>query len=386
MALRVSLHCTRVTNLKCKKMSKENLPNIPIPMRQHLRDARMRLAPVVIFLVAAIMISLLWKDYVAAPMMLGQAEPLQANVSSYKAGMLAELNVTRFQKVRAGEVVGQVLVTDPKILSASLAVIQADIEVLRTGMTPVANQQRVAMNYDSLRLDWMANRSKLAIARVNLQASESEFHRMEELYKEKIVSQRMFEQAQAAFQRNQSEVKELTVLVDDQENNFKQLGTTNSPAVSIVTEDPLRAAIAAQESKLRLTEAELSPVALKAPVDGMVAIINHRAGEAITAGESVVVIAVSDPVRIIGYMRPPILSEPKVGMRVDVRTRGPHRQVGTASVVDVGVQLENVAPALLPTFKPTGVELGLPIAVSVPATMKIRSGELVDLTLVPASN
>jgi hypothetical protein len=44
---------------------------------------------------------------------------------------LAQLCVNRFQKVKAGETIRQVLVTDPRILTASLAVIQAEIVSLR---------------------------------------------------------------------------------------------------------------------------------------------------------------------------------------------------------------------------------------------------------------
>jgi multidrug resistance efflux pump len=107
-----------------------------------------------------------------------------------------------------------------------------------------------------------------------------------------------------------------------------------------VSDDPLQAAIAVQESKLRLTEAEFNPITLRAAVDGMVDVIYHRVGEAVTVGEPIVGIAPFNAVRIIGYLRPPILEEPKLGGRVEVRTRGPHRQVGTAQIIEVGTQFE----------------------------------------------
>src|SRR5512146_1686966 len=102
---------------------------IPIPFRQRWRSARVRLLPAVVFAVIIICLAVLWRDYAAAPSLVGQAESIQANVSSYRPGMLAQLSVNRFDRVRAGDSVGQVLVTDPKILQASLAVIQADIEM-----------------------------------------------------------------------------------------------------------------------------------------------------------------------------------------------------------------------------------------------------------------
>ncbi|MDB6110178.1 MAG: Multidrug resistance protein MdtN, partial [Pedosphaera sp.] len=64
------------------------LAPIPIPLAQRWRDARLRLIPAFVLTAAILAIGFLWKDYVAAPTMIGQAEPILANVSSYKPGML----------------------------------------------------------------------------------------------------------------------------------------------------------------------------------------------------------------------------------------------------------------------------------------------------------
>jgi multidrug resistance efflux pump len=339
------------------------------------------LIPALVFGTAVFTVGLLWKEYVAAPTMLGQAEPMQASVSCYRPGVLAELDVARFQKVKAGDAVGRVLVTDPKILAASLAVIQADIEMLRVDMKPILSQQGAAMNYDHLRLVYMKERASLASMQANLQLAEAEFRRMAELYKDRIISDRVYDQAKSTRDRLQNEIEEEAKLVAETEQSFKTLQLTNTAVLSVVGDDPLRAAIAVQESKLRLTEAELSPITLKAPVDGMVDVIYHRSGEAVTAGEPIVAIATYNSVRIIGYLRPPIVDEPKVGTRVEVRTRGPRRQVGSASIVEIGAQLEAMSPALAGSSRLANVELGLPISISMPANLKIRPGELVDLTL-----
>ena len=54
---------------------------IPIPIAQRWRDARLRVFPPIVFVVTVATLGLLWKGQVAAPSMVGQAEPLQANVS-----------------------------------------------------------------------------------------------------------------------------------------------------------------------------------------------------------------------------------------------------------------------------------------------------------------
>jgi multidrug resistance efflux pump len=255
--------------------------------------------------------------------------------------------------------------------------------MLRVTMQPIAARQRTAMDYSQLRLDWMRQRAQLASTRVNLQFAEADFHRTEQLYKDKIVSQRFFEQAQATNVRLQNEVDELSKLVEEQARNFDQLQLTNAIDIAKVTDDPLRVAIAAQESKLRLTEAELSPITLRAPLDGMVDIIYHHPGEAIIAGEPIFSIAPLHAVRIVGYLRAPIVEEPKPGSRVEVRTRGLNRQVGSAEVLDVGTQFEVIAPALQAPVRAANIELGLPISISMPPSLNVRPGELVDLTILP---
>ncbi len=362
------------------------LPRIPIPLKERWRHARQRVLPLLVFTGAVTILATMWSRHVAAPAFIGQVEPVQASVTSYKPGTLAALTVTRFQNVRAGDSVGQVLITDPRVLASSLAVIQADIEMLRVGMAPIAVQQRTAMDYSQLRLDWMRQRSQLAMAKVNLQLAEADLRRTEQLYAEKIVSEGILDQARAQKDRYRSEAEELAKLVEEQANYFADIQLTNTLQLSRVTDEPLRAAIAAQEAKLRLTEAELSPIILRAPIDGMVSAIYRLSGEAVTAGEPIVSIAAVNSARIVAYLRPPISAEMVVGRKVEVRTRGLRSQAAKAEILQVGTQFESIAPALQSAAKFATVELGLPLSISVPGELKIRPGELVDVQLLPNQN
>jgi len=365
-------------------MKTESSAPIPIPIGQRWREFRLRIMPAVVFFVALGSVAVLWKDHVVSQAMLGQAEPVLANVSCYKPGVLAELGVNRFQRVKAGDELGKVMITDPKILASSLAVIQAEIDALQANMRPVMFQQQNAMDYDRLRLDWMRQRTQLATARVNLDLADTEFHRMEELFKDQIIAQRVYDQAKAARTRLQGEVENLGKLVDEGEASFQTLQLTNGSQISKVTADPLRAAIAVQESKLHLTEAELSPITLRAPIDGIVSTIFHRAGEAVTAGQPILSVATLNPVRIVAYARAPLSKEPKAGMTVQIRTRGLPSEVGSGKIMEVGTQMEPVPVTLLGPVHFASTELGLPVDISLPPGLKIRAGEVVDVVLKPA--
>jgi multidrug resistance efflux pump len=363
-------------------MSSQTPAAIPIPGRQRWLEIRRRVLPALVFVGGVGLIAVLWKENALSRAMVGQAEPVLSNVSCYKPGVVAELNVKRFQRVKAGDPIAQIRVTESRILSSSLAVIQAEIESLRANMRPVAAQQHNAMDYDQLRLDWMKERTQLAAARVNFELAGTEFRRTEELFKDKIVAERVYDQAKAARDRLQNEVQNLTMLVDEGEKNLQMLQFTNSKELSAVSADPLRAAIAVQESKLHLTEAELSPITLTAPIDGIVNTIFHREGESITAGQPIVTVATLNPVRIVGYLRPPISDEPEPGMAVEIRTRGLPRLAGPANIVEVGTQLEAVPSTLLGPMKLSNNELGLPVEISLPKDIKIRAGELVDIIVL----
>jgi multidrug resistance efflux pump len=155
--------------------------------------------------------------------------------------------------------------------------------------------------------------------------------------------------------------------------------------LSKVTGDPLAATIAVQEAKLKLTEAELIPVTVKAPMDGIVTIVYHRVGEAVTPGTPIVALATLEPVRIVGYLRPPIQQELKPGMQVSIRTRGAHRRSGSATILEVGTQLEIVPATLLGPVNFANVVQGLPLDISLPSNLKLRAGEVVDITLLSRS-
>ena len=139
-----------------------------------------------------------------------------------------------------------------------------------------------------------------------------------------------------------------------------------------------------QDEKLRLTEAQLNPSILKAPMDGIVSKVLRRSGETVLAGDPIITLSAPRAQRIIGFMRQPLPFEPKVGDPVKVYTRRPHRQVADARIQQVGVQMELVtAPMRIRGFG-TAMERGLPVLLNLPAGLEVHPGELVDLMIKPS--
>jgi HlyD family secretion protein len=363
-------------------MNAADLKPIPTPPAQRLRQLKTTVFPFVVFCAALGLIAVLWNGRVGAPTMVGQADGALANVSTHQAGVLVGLRVARFQKVRAGEPLGRVMVADPKLLEASLAVIRSEIDMLRSNLDPIVAQQRNAVNFAQLRLNWMRQRAELGTARVNLQLAEAEYQRAQELFKNKIASQSDLDTAKAGYEVLQKQIEELSKLVMEGEQSFISLQPTNTAGIGNVSDEPMRAAIAAQEAQLRLTEAELSPVQLRAPIDGTVTAVFFRSGESVTPGQPIVTIAADVPLRIVGYLRQPLGIEPKPGDTVLVRTRGGQRASGTAQILEIGAQLDLLPLSMQSSIKLAEMEMALPVNISLPNGLFLRPGELVDISVL----
>ena len=199
-------------------------PPIPVPPDERWFDLRVRFLPALVFIAALGCAAMLWRaDVLGAPVSIGQAEPVISDVSCHKTGVLSELDVVRFQRVKTGDRIGQVMIVDAQVMTNSIAVIRAEIEMLRATVAPTSARQRIALEYDKYRLDWLKERTDLASARAELQYAEGEFRRMESLFKEKppIVSERQYEQAKEQRDRRLEQVNELSKAVTNARRNSR---------------------------------------------------------------------------------------------------------------------------------------------------------------------
>ncbi len=360
------------------------LPPIPIPREQRWRDFRGQYLPSLVFAMALMAAIFIWTRHVSPATLIGQVEPVLASVSSPQAGTLVQLNLGLFQEVKAGDIVAHVITTDPRILAASLAVIQAETELIRKDLSPVMGQQRYAVSFDRLELDWLRERVDLATSKVKFQQAETEFRRAGELFKEQIASASEYEMAKNLRDSLEVEVNERSKLVGDLETKLADLrgDPTNKAArdPESIVGGGMKAAINLQSEKLRLTEAQMSPVLLRAPISGQVTTIFKRAGEAIVPGEPILAVNATQSDKIVGYMVQPLSMQPIKGMQVRVRTRRPSRQEGIGQILAVGAAMQPIPTNLL---RPgVNFETGLPITVSLPENLQATPGEAVELTFL----
>ncbi len=362
----------------------DRLTPIPTPPAQLWRQVRLQYIPVVIFIAGVAAAAFLWIHWVAPPTFVGEAEALRAELRSSQAGALAGLELSVLQPVTAGQLIGHVVVNDPRLLESSLAALRAEIEMIRTTMDPVVGRQRAALDFERLQLDLMGKRVDLATYRGGLFQAETTLARNTTLHRSKIITDDEYELSKNARDILVAQIQALSDLIGRLEPSITRMGAAG--AGQDATIEGLNAAIKHKEAELQLVEAQLRPLSLVAPIDGVVTMIFRRAGETVAAGEPILQITATRVERIVGYLRPPLPTLPETGTTVEVRTRTLQRKIASASIVAVGQQFEPITPGLLSAMRlpvtPTPTEYGLRVHVSVPPGFSLRPGEHVDLVVL----
>ncbi len=353
--------------------SMQPLPPIPIPVHERWREFRLRTLPVVAFGLAILGIVILWRIALSPVTMVGQVEQVTASVNSPVAGLITELNVTRFQVVKKGTPIGIIVPNDPRI---ALDLMRAELEAQRARMDPDLSGREYDVKVQRLRVPVLQQKVNLATAESNLAFAKLETTRAAALLKQRAITQQAYEVVLDKERSLQAGVDEQKKALAEIEAKINELALPETDA----TEDPIEVILREQEKRLAQLTERLGPITIVAPVDGMVTMISRRAGENVDQGEWILVISALNTGSIIGYLREPFSIEPEVGMDVEIRTRGRVRQTCIAKISKVGTAFEDIlSPHLHPN--PLLVENGLPITVALPDNLKIPPGALVDLTI-----
>lgn len=359
-------------------MNDKPLPPIPTPASLRWREFRVRVMPVLLFVVAFGGVCLIWQHNLTAPMLVGAVEVRTAQVAVPYAGKILQLNVDNFQIVTQGEPVAVLVPSDPRV---AMGVIQSELDILQAKLDPHLTQQRNQTDYEKLRMDWLLQRVELSTARVNYELAHSELIRTQELHNLKLVSDDLYDIAVKTEEALATEVAERSNLVVEAEMGIKSLELLGAPSENEDLMKPMMATLQIEEEKLAQAAAASEPVKLIAPMDGAVSLI-RQSGENLTEGEPLLTVTATQPEKIISYLRQPIPFEPKVGMHVEIRTRALQSQTAVAEIENVGSHFEAITNALAIGKLGTAYDLGLPVEINVPAGLKLRPGELVDLAVL----
>ncbi|MSU31933.1 MAG: HlyD family efflux transporter periplasmic adaptor subunit [Pedosphaera sp.] len=374
------------------KLAFEALKPIPSPPGALFKEFRIAFLPFLLFALVAGLTLQVWRGYVGPSSLMGEVESVKSVIASMNAGRLAQVQVDALQRVLAGDPVAQVLPVDPRILDSQIALSKARIDLIRVGLGTDLRKANNRVNFESLRLDLMSKRVELMSSRSKLFYGELELSRIERLTAVTVpgstgtpipifsLSER--DAARRTVAVLTAESQELTKLVSEIETAISEMSVGESKVDGEVPA-ATRASIAVEERTLDLLEAQMGPQTLVAPFDGVVSLILRHAGETVQPGEAILNISKEKSSRVVAFLRQPILTEVRVGMKVQVRSRSGRRAVGIGEVISLGSQLEPISASMLPkSSAASGAELGLPLLVTLPNDLAVYPGELVDLELL----
>lgn len=350
---------------------------VPTPPSQVWKELRVKALPVAVFVATAVVVAWLWSERAATTNLTGAVVGARAEVRSPQPGVLAHLALRRFQQVNAGDTIAQVVPKEMRALEARLAVVVADMELVRRGMGPMDNLQRNLMNRASLEADVVKQRIALAASTITKQRLEREYERARQLYAEQIITEEEHDRVKADLDIANMEIEAGSRLLEELlgrlEEMRAQFDAVRRP------DGPVAAAIRRHEEELRLLEAEAAPFHLVAPISGMIGEILRENGETIVDGEPILTIRSERPDYVVGYIPHPLRIEPREGMPVVIRSQGNRQRQFQGRIVTVGAQLEDMTEAQSLVTKL--IRMALPIQIEVEEGFSLRPGEIVNVTI-----
>lgn len=362
-------------------MKKQYEP-IPIPLKQRLREIRVRVLPLIVFIGTAIAVMSLWSDKISAPGFIGEVIADYSIVSSPNDGTIVLFTREPFEYVEKGDLLGYVAPKDSTLLSVQLGLIQSEIDFIQESMDPLMNQQRNRMDFESLKVDEIETRISLAQAEINYQRVFAEHSRALDLREKNLISEQEYEMIKAELDVLTTSISSYHELADYLQNQLTSL-EEDGLYLQQNRKDPILAAINVQEQRMESLLAESSPVPFYAPISGVISIIHHRENEFVRTGNPILQIESTEPAYVVGYVRQPFTVVPHEGMPVQIRSRKADRAFYMSEIEQLGGHIQLIANNL----QRPGIayESGLPVKISVVNSREfsLTPGEIVDIVLRP---
>jgi multidrug resistance efflux pump len=395
-----------------------DLQKIPVPWPQRWRGIRLRVLPIVVFGLAATATMVLWNRQFTITQAIGEVYARRIDLAVQYDGVLLDApyrNWRLYDRVTAGEVLARLddattlalIDTVRQELAKAKGELMAAEEEFRTTQDDreferMAEARRLAMDVEGRFLAVVERRALLA-------ADEMELMRQQERLA--VASRRSDDNRLLMAQLDVLEIQRLRDVAAERIKGHKeyiaQAEAELRPARQRLTEqnplikadidrvlNPLRAAIAYEEARIRELELQRQALEIRTPISGYIVrttaentaaaaqSIAAAPGHQVRAGTVLFTVAADEPEYIVSYVRPTQRLRPEVDMRVAIRPRNTN-QVAYTRIETVGPQVELVPAHQLRDQKL--MEWGLPVRIAVPPALNLQPGEIVDLKFFPAS-
>jgi len=390
---------------------------IRTPLKEHLRQIRYQLVPVLVFLLGVYATAQLYSRHVALPSAVGEVQALRVDIVSPVDGILVgsiDLAAGRqslawdlFDSVNSGQVICRL---DDALLKAEIETIKSEKERLKKEVEAVNAQmklqyddrkgnqfneaRRLAVDIERMKLDVATRTIDLKSNRVALERREKKLKLIRELVARDAESQFVLLDTELRYEVTAAEVleqdkalKEALVLKADAERRLKAYSPGHLEELNVFLA-PVRAEIDAEivteQKRVDEINVELKKLEIRVPpsVSGKIVAIYRRPGQAVRAGELIMTIASPNSQHILSYVRQNPGLDLTTETRVVLRMRWIPIKIAETRITQIGPQLELIPPQQL--RDPTIPEWGLPVQTAIPLDLqkRLKPGELVDMTFL----
>lgn len=243
-------------------------------------------------------------------------------VSPQITGRMVKLTVDEGSRVKQGELIAEL---DPKELEASLASAKANVTSLQAQVQEanhnyVWTKDQTNASVQQAQATLTSTKSQLAQAEANLWRDQTDFGRVQELFKSGIESAQDRDHAEATLRASKANVKSLQDSVGAQEAavavalaNQKQVNVRQSEIAT--TEAQLQQARAAAAQ----TATQLGYTKIYAPIEGIVSVRVAKQGEVVSQGSPIVVIVDVDHLWARADVEESYIDDVEFGQTLSVR-------------------------------------------------------------------
>ena len=355
---------------------------VKVPISQLLKEFRLRILPVIVFFVVLLIVLFLWDYRVYNPSFTGRVYADVAYISSPNTGLITNMHVREFDQVHQGDTLAIIVEVDSAQYASQIALINAQIDYVSSSMEPISGWQRNRINLAELRSDLVDQQLNLSSLNLRRQTENARVQRMQELFRNDLVSQELLDDAKLVLDLINDEIEKTAQFIEILENQVEGLDSDLSGNADAA----LNAALSVHEAELKAIEQEIKPINILAPFSGMIGKIYLQNGAVAPEGEPFLLLESNTPTHIIGYMRQPLTIRPEIGTVVQVRTRTAEKKLIPATITNIGAQISVIDE----TVQRPGnlLETGLPVKIEIfdMESVGLMPGEFVDVIVNQRDN
>lgn len=360
------------------------LAPIPVPIRVRFRQFRSSIMPGLVFVISLGALAILWRDHasIRPGAFEGRIVSSSAEIRSSSSGVLSVLRVKPGDQVFKGDLLATVSTVAPDYAEASLAVLRAELDLLKADFGDKISGS--VYRFNRLKLDVMENKATIQAKKVDLSNAINNYQRDLQLNKDLVVSDQALENSRTAMDSLKAEVDALETTILTLENDLASgpdsFFENNPDGTKPELPSEFAASMQVAESRIQLLEAELQPVEIRSPIDGLVSDLTCRTGDNVFAGDSLMFVRSLVPEAIVGFIPEPVENMPQQGDMLMVRARNTTSH--QSQVISVGPHIREIPIEHRNSMRMESEAFGLPIRLAVPLEIQnfITPGEKVLLS------